>query len=63
MQIDRFERIHAFLNETLEYFLTRSESVDRDRYFADRDKRSILDKSINDIILAVVQDSRPHYLL
>jgi uncharacterized protein YutE (UPF0331/DUF86 family) len=44
----------AFLEETMIYFLSRLEGVDRDLYFADRDKRNILDKSINDIILCLV---------
>ncbi|MBI5187058.1 MAG: DUF86 domain-containing protein [Nitrospinae bacterium] len=38
----------------MSYFLSRLEGVDRDLYFADRDKRNILDKSINDIILCLV---------
>lgn len=44
-------RLLAFLDDSLDYFLTKSEGVSRDRYFADRDVRSILDKTINDIIL------------
>ena len=48
------ERLIAFLTETLEYFETKLEGVDRDRYFADRDIRNILDKTINDIILCIV---------
>lgn len=43
-----------FLDDTVEYFLARVEGVDGDRYFADRDRRNILDKSINDIILCLV---------
>jgi len=50
----KVEQLFSFLNETTEYFLSRVEGVDRDRYFADRDKRNILDKSINDIILCLV---------
>lgn len=53
----KVEQLFSFLNETLEYFLSRVEVVDRDRYFADRDKRNILDKSINDIILCLVDIS------
>lgn len=45
------------MDETIDYFLSRIEMVDRDRYFADRDKRNILDKSINDIILCIVDIS------
>lgn len=47
-------RLLAFLDESLDYFLAKSEGVSRDRYFADRDVRSILDKTINDIILCIV---------
>ena len=47
-------KLFAFVGETVDYFLLRSESVPRDRYFADRDIRNILDKSINDIILCLV---------
>lgn len=48
------ERLIAFLIDSLEYFETKLEGVDRDRYFADRDIRNILDKTINDIILCIV---------
>ena len=48
------ERLIAFLMESLEYFETKFTGVDRDRYFADRDIRNILDKTINDIILCIV---------
>ena len=54
MKDKRVERLFSFLNETIEYFSSRMEGVDRDRYFADRDRRNILDKSINDIILCLV---------
>lgn len=54
MKNSRVDHLFSFLNETIEYFLSRLEGVDRDRYFADRDKRNILDKSINDIILCLV---------
>ena len=47
----------SFLTETTDYFLRKIEGVDRDRYFADRDIRNILDKSINDIILCLVDIS------
>jgi uncharacterized protein YutE (UPF0331/DUF86 family) len=48
------ERLIAFLIDSLEYFEIKLEGVDRDRYFADRDIRNILDKTINDIILCSV---------
>jgi uncharacterized protein YutE (UPF0331/DUF86 family) len=44
----------AFLEETVSYFLNKAKGVDRDRYFADRDMRCILDKTANDIILCIV---------
>ena len=44
----------SFLEESLRYFSAKLEGVERDRYFADRDVRSILDKTINDIILCIV---------
>ncbi len=47
-------RLFAFIDETIDYFLSKAGNVDRDLYFADRDKRNILDKSINDIILCLV---------
>lgn len=50
----KIKRLFAFIDETIEYFLSRMEGVDRDLYFADRDKRNILDKSINDIILCLI---------
>ena len=42
------------MNETIDYFLTKIENADRDRYTADRDTRTILDKTIDDIILCMV---------
>jgi uncharacterized protein YutE (UPF0331/DUF86 family) len=48
------ERLFTFINETIAYFLSRLEGVERDLYFANRDKRNILDKSINDIILCLI---------
>jgi uncharacterized protein YutE (UPF0331/DUF86 family) len=53
----RPDRLLSFLSETIDYFLRKIEGVDRDRYFADRDIRNILDKSINDIILCIVDIS------
>jgi len=53
----RLNRLVSFLSETIDYFLHKIEGVDRDRYFADRDIRNILDKSINDIILCIVDIS------
>lgn len=47
-------RLFAFIDETIDYFLPKTDNVDRDLYFVDRDKRNILDKSINDIILYLV---------
>lgn len=55
--MDRSARLLAFMDETIVYFLAKSENVDRDRYFADRDVRNILDKTINDIILCIVDIS------
>ncbi len=54
MENIRLEKLVCFLNETIEYFLSRLQGVDKDRYFADRDIRNILDKTINDIFLCVV---------
>ena len=51
---NRVKRLLSFADETIDYFLSRLEGVNRDRYFADRDIRNILDKSINDIILCLV---------
>ena len=48
------QRLLTFLDDSLEYFETKLTLADRDRYFADRDIRSILDKTINDIILCIV---------
>lgn len=53
----KIERLLSLPDETLEYFLKKIKDVDRDRYFADRDLRNILDKTINDIILSVVDIS------
>jgi hypothetical protein len=52
--LDRHERLLKFLEETIAYFLSKVEGVDRDRYFASSDIRNILVKAINDIILCVV---------
>ncbi len=54
---NRLNRLLSFLTETIDYFLRKIEDVDRDKYFADRDIRNILDKSINDIILCIVDIS------
>lgn len=54
---NRLNRLLPFLNETIDYFLRKLEGADRDKYFADRDVRNILDKSINDIILCIVDIS------
>lgn len=53
----RLNILFFFLSETIDYFVRKIEGVDRDRYFADRDIRNILDKSINDIILCIVDIS------
>ncbi len=52
--MDRMNRLCVFMEETIVYFLDKVGHVDRDRYFADRDIRSILDKTINDMILCIV---------
>jgi uncharacterized protein YutE (UPF0331/DUF86 family) len=52
--LDRAQRLFDFLEQTGNYFLSKSEKADRDLYFADRDTRNILDKTINDIILCLV---------
>jgi uncharacterized protein YutE (UPF0331/DUF86 family) len=54
---NRFQSLLSFLAETIDYFLRKLDGIDRDRYFADRDIRNILDKSINDIILCIVDIS------
>ncbi len=43
------KRLFAFTDGVLDYFLSRYEGIDRDLYFAYRDTRNILDKSINEI--------------
>lgn len=53
----KIERLLFLPDETVEYFLKKIKDVDRDRYFADRDLRNILDKTINDIILSIVDIS------
>jgi len=52
--VEQAERLLEFLEETIEYFSVKTQGVDRDRYFADRDIRNILDKTINDLILCLV---------
>jgi uncharacterized protein YutE (UPF0331/DUF86 family) len=44
----------VFIEESIEYFEKKMQGMARDRYFADRDIRSILDKTINDLILCLV---------
>ena len=51
---DKLTKLESYLSETVRYFLSKVEGVDRDRYTADRDIRYILDKAINDIILCMV---------
>lgn len=50
----RIERLLGFIEDTIPYFLSKLEKVEKDLYFADRDIRSILDKTINDLILCLV---------
>jgi uncharacterized protein YutE (UPF0331/DUF86 family) len=52
--LNRNRLLIQFMEETLDYFQRKLEGVDGDRYFADRDVRNILDKTINDIILCLV---------
>ncbi|MBI4849241.1 MAG: DUF86 domain-containing protein [Nitrospirae bacterium] len=54
---DRHKKLVLFLNEAIEYFTQKLEGADKDKYFADRDVRNILDKTINDIILCIVDIS------
>lgn len=54
---NKIDKLFFFLDETIDYFLQKIEGIDRDRYFADRDIRNILDKTINDIILCAVDIS------
>ncbi|MBI5142479.1 MAG: DUF86 domain-containing protein [Nitrospirae bacterium] len=51
---DKQRQLLEFLEDSIEYFQRKMEGMDRDRYFADRDIRSILDKTINDIIFCMV---------
>lgn len=53
----KLKKLFLFLNESIEYFIRKLEGVERDKYFADRDIRNILDKTINDIILCIVDIS------
>lgn len=57
MPDDKVKRLFAFIEETVSYFLSKLEEISKERYFADRDIRNILDKSINDIILCLVDIS------
>ena len=50
----KLKKTIEYLSETIEYFLQKIQNVDKDLYFANRDIRYILDKSINDIILCIV---------
>jgi len=54
---NKTDSLFSFLYETMNYFLQKIEGVDKDRYFADRDIRNILDKTINDIILCIIDIS------
>jgi len=50
----KLKKLIDYLSETIEYFLQKIQNVNEDLYFANRDIRYILDKSINDIILCIV---------
>ena len=50
----KLKKLIEYLSKTIEYFLQKIQNVDKDLYFANRDVRYILDKSINDIILCIV---------
>ncbi|RPH85228.1 MAG: DUF86 domain-containing protein [Desulfobacteraceae bacterium] len=52
--MDKFKRQVIFIEESIAYFEKKIQGVNRDLYFADRDIRSILDKTINDLILCLV---------
>lgn len=52
--MDKSDRLLSFVEESIAYLEEKLKGVDRDRYFADRDIRSILDKTINDLILCLV---------
>ncbi|MCL5276346.1 MAG: DUF86 domain-containing protein [Deltaproteobacteria bacterium] len=52
--MEHLEKLMGFLNDTINYFLKKSEGVSRDKYFSDRDIRNILDKTTNDIILCTI---------
>jgi uncharacterized protein YutE (UPF0331/DUF86 family) len=52
--LERVNRLLDFEKDTVRYFLAKVQNVDKDRYFADRDLRSILDKTINDMILCLI---------
>ncbi|MDI6736077.1 MAG: hypothetical protein QME42_07795 [bacterium] len=50
----KLKNLLDFIEDTINYFLTKVEGVSKELYFADRDIRSILDKTINDIILCLI---------
>lgn len=53
--VDRkVKRLFSFIDETIGYFLSKLKGVNRDCYIADRDIRNILDKTLNDIILCLI---------
>ena len=54
LPLDKLSKLHSFMDESIMYLEKKMAGVDRDRYFADRDIRSILDKTINDLILCLV---------
>ena len=58
MTSNKLEKYLSFLDETIEYFQDKVVGVDRDRYISDRDIRSILDKTMNDMILCIADISK-----
>ena len=52
--LERINRLLSFEEETIRYFLAKAQNVEKDLYFADGDLRSILDNTINDMILCLV---------
>lgn len=53
----KISNLLAFHDETVEYFNSKIKGVNKELYFADRDIRNILDKTINDLILCLVDIS------
>lgn len=55
--MDKTNNLFSFVEDTITYFLIKIEGVNKDIYFANRDIRNILDKTINDLILCLVDIS------